>query len=344
MMKLFFTILIFNFCTFNNNAQEIENLYAKDGVLLGNKSELTTQCAKTIDVKSNISFNEKYRVCECNLELISKFYTSKEIIELIKSGKSPYTEIYNSKNPEIRKDFEECSAKYLEILDPKQNLTTMTKNFSENFIIACEYNLNNDSEIDKSKIDIDKYCECLNNECVKKGISISDIKDFEDKNSIAYNEILQRCVNTAGVIKRTKIETNSDDIKGVNKVGIVDIINNGASYKVKISIGNISKYFIIDSGATDSSISSDFERELLLEGIIKRESYLDDKYYTLADGTIIKCRVLLLDNIKIGEFTVKNVIFSVTDNGTDLLLGKSLLNKFTKWTISNEKHNLYLEK
>jgi hypothetical protein len=70
-----------------------------------------------------------------------------------------------------------------------------------------------------------------------------------------------------------------------------------------LTFGSIEKYFTLDSGANDVFISSDFERDLLLEGLIKKSDYLTARTYRMADGSQVECRRLKLSNIKIGGFT-----------------------------------------
>lgn len=339
------TTLFLILCLFSYNlfSQSNENLYAKDGVLIGKKKDLIVQCANVVEVKARATFDDKYEVCECVLNLICKFYTSKELIALMNSGTNPYKAIFTSENPLVKTEFKECSGKYLEILDPSKNMVTMAPNFSENHIIACEYQLNNDEKIDKKKIDVNKFCDCLDKEYSKRGITISTLKEFQDENSVSYNEILQKCANVS-VINNIGDDLNTNDVESEKSVDLVPIIDNGSSYKVKISIGNISKYFVIDSGASDITISTSLERELLLDSLIKKENYINDGIYTLADGKEIRCRKLILNNIEIGSFKVNNVVIAIVESGNDLLLGKSFLNKFYKWSIDNQSSQLKLEK
>ena len=52
----------------------------------------------------------------------------------------------------------------------------------------------------------------------------------------------------------------------------------------------------------------------------------------------------MLRNIIVCDFKVINTIASISGDSAPLLLGKSFLNKFKKWTIDNNTSNLYLEK
>jgi aspartyl protease family protein len=117
----------------------------------------------------------------------------------------------------------------------------------------------------------------------------------------------------------------------------------GGVYKVWVSIGGIKKQFILDSGASDVSISKESERELINLGIIKKEDYIEPALYMIADGSIIQCKRVIIPEIIIGKFKIKNVIASVNSTNSPLLLGKSFLDKFRKWSVDNYSNELHLE-
>nr|WP_299035677.1 retropepsin-like aspartic protease [uncultured Tenacibaculum sp.] len=127
---------------------------------------------------------------------------------------------------------------------------------------------------------------------------------------------------------------NSDEIKLSSQNGV---------YHININIGGVFKKFILDSGASDVLISKEFEKELIKKRIIKKEDYLTSGLYRIADGSIIKCRRLILNELKIGGFRLKNVRVTVNSSNT-MLLGKSVLDKFKNWSINNLKKTLILEK
>jgi aspartyl protease family protein len=118
---------------------------------------------------------------------------------------------------------------------------------------------------------------------------------------------------------------------------------NGVYYLTAI-IGNTTNKFIFDSGASDVLISDKIENELIKNKTISKENYLAPALYKIANGYIIQCRRILLPTIKIGNYTVKDVLASVSSNNNVLLLGKSFLDKFSSWTIDNNNQTLKLEK
>ena len=115
-------------------------------------------------------------------------------------------------------------------------------------------------------------------------------------------------------------------------------------YLINISVNGITKKFILDSGASDVSINENFEQELINKGLIKKEDYISSALYKIADGSIVSNRRLIIRSLKIGNFTVENVKVGVSKNDAPLLLGKSLLDKFSTWSIDNQKSTLKLTK
>ena len=100
---------------------------------------------------------------------------------------------------------------------------------------------------------------------------------------------------------------------------------------------------MFDTGATDLTIDSDTERELLLNGTIKRADYIGEKEYELADGKTVTGQIVKVNKITIGNYTVNNVTIAVLKNGS-LLCGKSFLDKFKKWELNKDKMELVLYK
>lgn len=133
----------------------------------------------------------------------------------------------------------------------------------------------------------------------------------------------------------TTENTNSNKIPLTNYNGV---------YKIWVNIGNLKEQFILDTGASEISLSQNSEEELISKGIIKKEDYLESALFRIANGSIVSCRRVNLKQIKVGNFIVKNVIASIGVSEAPLLLGKSFLDKFNKWSIDNNTQTLTLEK
>lgn len=120
-------------------------------------------------------------------------------------------------------------------------------------------------------------------------------------------------------------------------------LENGV-YKITVLFGTLTKDFILDSGASEISISENFEKELLDKGYLTKEDYIESGLYKIADGSIISCRRVKIKELKVGSFIIKNVNASISLGSAPLLLGKNFLDNFSRWSIDNNSKTLSLEK
>ncbi|SFC05312.1 Aspartyl protease [Flagellimonas taeanensis] len=123
-----------------------------------------------------------------------------------------------------------------------------------------------------------------------------------------------------------------------NRIKLTD--QNG-TFGIKVNFGDISKSFILDTGASETTISHTLERELISNGFISKQDYLPDGLYKIADGSIITQRRLLIKNLSVGQYSIKNIVVSIGNENSPLLLGKNFLDKFKSWSINNQ--DKYLE-
>ena len=80
-----------------------------------------------------------------------------------------------------------------------------------------------------------------------------------------------------------------------------------------------------------------------MNGTLKKDSYLGEKPYTLANNDVVVAQMVILKNIKIGDYTVNNVKAAVINNAS-LLCGISFLSKFSNWMIDPKNSKLILMK
>lgn len=321
-----------------------DNLYSKDNILLGKKIDIIKNCANTyfennknlkLSDKSD-TFKNKYDFCECYVTTIANNFTSNEI-NGFNDGSLNFEQEYLKRNDTILNSaLLKCTKLIAKNIDGDSNM----KSFG---IEDCVKYYNNFHKDLGKEIDFQVFCECVN----KKENSLdikTTINEINDSNSVIRNELLIDCANKSKISNLSNNEINHNDVLSNFNYENIPIIQNNKLNKIKISFGKISKYFTIDSGATDSSISVILEKELLLQGVIKKQNYIEDGFYEIADGKVIRCKKVKLNNVKIGNFIVNNVTISIRKTGVDLLLGNSFFSKFKNWTINNNEHILYLEK
>jgi len=107
--------------------------------------------------------------------------------------------------------------------------------------------------------------------------------------------------------------------------------------------GGIKAIFILDSGAGESNISSDLEKKLLVNGVIRERDYLTNGLYKLADGSIQECKRVRISKIVVGAKTLYNVNTSIGPANSPNLLGQSFLGRTSKWAIDNSLNYLIIQ-
>ena len=115
-------------------------------------------------------------------------------------------------------------------------------------------------------------------------------------------------------------------------------LNDGSElYHISLLIGNIKEDFIFDTGATTISLSLDFLNKLKKGGVGVKQLDIYGATAELANGQKIPIDYALLNNIRIGDYVLNNVVVMVSENEEfNLLFGSGVLNKFSDWNVSKE--------
>jgi len=118
----------------------------------------------------------------------------------------------------------------------------------------------------------------------------------------------------------------------------IQLKQDGGTLSVPITINkHVTLDFLIDSGASDVTLTPDIVLTLIRSGTITSQDFLPEKTYTLADGSKIKNKGVLLRSVKVGKWEVYNVIASIGGMEGALLLGQSFLSKIPSWKIDNRR-------
>jgi clan AA aspartic protease (TIGR02281 family) len=346
----YLTIIYLMTLTLHCAAQVVKT---KDGVSLGKRSEFISSCTKGADKKlMNINGMEieTYKYCACVCDNLIPTINSWEIEKAVKENKM--TDFFlKDKNLEILMQCLEGNFKINE--DYKFEYSNSSEFSPELQNKVTVKNCIKEIMSDPENKDIwtnelaEEYCDCAINRLFSAGYTYKDILEIEDENSESFNEIVMPCVYEA-LKDKTEFKSsntyNIDDIKGGGYRSLIPLIDYlGQGYKIKITISGVTKYYLLDTGASDLIIDRDTERDLLLNGVLKRENYLGKTEYTMANNQTIQAQEVKINNIIIGDYTLNNVVIAIIDEGS-LLCGKSFLDKFKKWEIDKQNNFLILYK
>lgn len=208
-------------------------------------------------------------------------------------------------------------------------------------------------ELDKSRLATKEIecCNILEFYCKDRSFDCVEYLDRTSKQArpipyLLLNKTWKDNQHVIFNVERLLEEINKGKSKSIHskKTGVVKLIKNGGVYLVNLKIGGEAMTAILDSGASVVSISKKLEKELLSKKIITKHDYISPAKYRIANGKILTAQRCVLPSVSVGGLKMKNIVCSIVDDATTILLGKSFLDQFARWSIDNNKQTLTLEK
>jgi clan AA aspartic protease (TIGR02281 family) len=115
---------------------------------------------------------------------------------------------------------------------------------------------------------------------------------------------------------------------------------------VNTTINGTPTMFMLDTGATTSTISRSYLNKHIRSGFVSRsKNFTRNAYYTMASGNRVSAEVWRFPSIKIGPKTIYNVEIAVMDGigSNEFLLGMSTINKLGKTTIDLNDNKIIIK-
>jgi|GEM_PF-3422711 len=142
----------------------------------------------------------------------------------------------------------------------------------------------------------------------------------------------------------SKNYNNRNQLSGPNAATIPLVSSNGV-YLMDVTIDNKTYRGVLDSGASTFLISKEMIIALLESGFIERSHFKDMSSYEVADGSSVVGLNLILPEIKIGEFLLNDVAATIVDGQTStILIGQSILKRFSSWEVDRTVNKLIIQK
>ena len=321
------------------------SLYAQDDMVLdrngkeiGSRKELIAECVKEMKAEKSNAMMDAQVACACVIDMLSVIETG-DLENSTEDGDALLARILQTDST-VALAFLGCITSSMRTDVPISKFGNET---IEAMVQECIGGMAT-GELAGSGIDGTGTCRCVFEESRRKGLTLADISELQDENSVHFNEIMVPCVQRNMNTGSTTRRVGSPDVSGKKNTDQIPLINTGNIFKAKMRIGGLERYFILDSGASDCMITAALEKDLVEKQAIRPDQYLEPIDYTLADGRVVNCRRFRASSMVIGEFTVKDVVVGVIDEEGGLLLGKSFLDKFEEWTVDPRSSTLYLKK
>lgn len=110
---------------------------------------------------------------------------------------------------------------------------------------------------------------------------------------------------------------------------------------IELKIGGKSESYMIDSGASYTTISQEKFEYLRDIGIIRIQDIKDEVLVSLADNSTKAYTKVIIPIVEISGYKIENVEVLVTDGSN--LVGQSIFQKFNNWEIDNVRNKLVLK-
>ncbi len=319
-------------------AAQSGSIHTKEGLPILGKKQLISNCLQSFHKAPSDSLARL--VCQCQVSKLDNYFTARQyrhhtfkgVIDLAAMIKED-----SLMNAQINACFKGTG----------NTILMQAEGFEDEFLATCKENIVNSTTKTLSPDHISQFCQCQLQMIKTKRLTDADMATLSNPNSLLFFETMYTCGDPFDNARTTTTsqwkETAANDVNGPPSDTIDVLTMNGLTY-VKMKTGSLVQFWLFDTGASDLLINTDMEKTLTEEGILSGENSLGTGEYELANGTIDTCRKYRINNIRIGNYWVNNVTVAVSDTARRIIIGKSLLNKFSNWILDNRNNYLLLHK
>jgi gag-polyprotein putative aspartyl protease len=125
----------------------------------------------------------------------------------------------------------------------------------------------------------------------------------------------------------------------------VPIERRGDTYRVPVRINDtITLPFLLDTGASDLAIPADVALTLVRAGALASGDFIGKDRYALANGSEEVRELVVIREVQVGDYAVRNVTATITPPQGEPLLGQSFLSKFGAVTLDYNRLVLILSR
>lgn len=324
-------------CICNALSQSNTNfIYSKEGKPVLNKWSLRKNCLKSLN--KGLNDTEAVSICDCQINKLDRHFTNKEYKKFTNGALIDLNALI-SQDSIFEKEFGSCVTS-----TGKSQLLSVEAD-ALGALEACIINTKKSSNKSLDPERVKNFCSCQLELIKTRKLTDKEIASLSDPNSLIFLETMFKCgspfaESTSG--NEWTLESEKD-ITGPASDSI-NVLNMTGMTFVKIKTGSLVKFWLFDTGASDMLITKDMEETLQSEKVITADNFTGIKEYEMANGIVDTCRTYKINGVKIGRYSIDNVIIAVSDKAKRIIVGKSLINKFSSFMIINNNNTLILNR
>jgi hypothetical protein len=330
-------ILLFTLLAVTQARSQKNYIHTKEGTIIMNRKQLIASCLQGLHKDETDSL--AVSICKCQVDQFDRHFTYKQYKKHMIDGSIDLQALVKEDSL-LDKSIQECYT------GTGKTVLLQAEGFEEQFMASCKQSILKSTE---KKLDPDRltaFCTCQLQMVKARKLSDAEMLTLSNPNSLLFYDVMYECGNPFDTKEDKAKEWNeksTQDIAGPAVDTITILTLDGMTY-VKVRLGSQVQVWLFDTGATDLLINTETEAALKKENVITAAGYLGIGEYEMADGMIDTCRRYLVSDLRIGQFSVNNVVVAVTEKGKKIIVGKALLNKFSSWMLNNSNNTLILRK
>ncbi len=335
MKLLLITLTIFCLC--QSITGQIDFIYTKEGQQIMDKKPLIYNCLKSLKKTKADAIAMEY--CECQLSKINRYFSNKQVRKHTIRGIINIGSLIESDSIATQ-NINEC------FKNTGQTKLLSAQSMGDESVLICYKSIKENTEKKLDSLKVIAFCSCQLQLIKEKKLTDAKLEALQNPNSILFYEMMYTCGNP---FEQKTNETKNwnpnrvNDLKGPS-VDTLSILNLDGMTYLKIKIGSLVYFWLFDTGATDFLITKEMEKTLLIEQVLTDANYLGVGQYEMANGEVENCKRYTVNNIKIGDYNIDNIVVAVSEKSKKIIAGKTLFNKFKSWSINNELNKLILWK
>ncbi|MHB8137996.1 MAG: retropepsin-like aspartic protease family protein [Smithellaceae bacterium] len=179
----------------------------------------------------------------------------------------------------------------------------------------------------------------LSNIAAEKPLATQQSTEITSSSIVSQPAKIAQAPSSEAPQEKTPQEIQSSMKSKTSDQGKINIFKKGGVYHTSVTLNEVLTIdFIIDSGASDVSISPDVALTLIKTNTIRSQDWLPGRYYKFANGSTAKSVRFKLRTLKLGNKTLRDVTCSISKSiDAPMLLGQSALEKLGGYSIDYDK-------
>jgi hypothetical protein len=211
----------------------------------------------------------------------------------------------------------------------------------DSFVKACVRQMDNEG-IAASFGQMEEYCNCAHEGLMSQGDSRGDLTNYFDPNSTETFELAAGCMHLLETEGESDFWNASSGITFCNSVVKIPLVEMNGGFYAKVQIGSESRYMLIDSGASEVLIDSEWAALLQQLGILSDYS-TGSQVFSIADDSQVMVNIYEVSSLEIGGCSYSDFQVGVIEEG-GMLLGMGFLGLFASWELDISGKQLILKK